>query len=80
MGVKMDEDDADMDDIHASSNTNMAPCSTIHILVGDRTNSRLYAVTPNIISDFKILVTLVHYYIREKQPGLEITVHIAFFL
>lgn len=74
----IDEDDAD--DVLASSDTDMAPRSTIHVPAESRTDSGLYTATPDIIGDFEALVKLVRHCIREEQPALEITVGTDFFI
>ncbi|KAF8558289.1 hypothetical protein OG21DRAFT_1481555 [Imleria badia] len=74
---EIDEDDEDeaytIEDMHASSDTESAPRSTIYVPIEDRTDSGLYTATPDIIGDFETLVKLVRHCIREEQPALEIT-------
>jgi len=81
MDLEMNEDNANMNDVHASNDNNMAPCSTIHALAEDCTNSGLYGATSDIISNCETLVTLVCHYVREEQPLLEIMAYMySFFL
>jgi hypothetical protein len=78
MDAEIDGEDEDMEDTFPSSDTELAPCSTIHVPKEHHTDSGLYTATPDIIGDFEKLVKLVRHCISEDLPALEITVRIPF--
>lgn len=73
------EEDSDVEVLHCSSDTDMAPHSTIHVPIETRTDSGFHTATPDIIDDFEMLVRLVRHCIREESVMLEITVCITIF-